>query len=176
MNKWTTTVLALVVSAMIVLTGCGGGGGGNGSGDNGGGNNGGGTNGYTVVKGEVYDNLGTPVKGVVVTLGSGTGARQKTTDVNGKFQFELGYQVSVSSLYSSAVDPVFKVSTKNLTDQGYPLIPITYGGTEYSQASDAGADIPLPFQVYYLTGSEADLGRITVKYYSEGDGPPPPPF
>ncbi len=169
MRKLSIAVLAAVMAMLMALTGCGGGGGGGGSRSGG---NTGSTN--TIVTGTVVDNR-TPahaVANVVVTLGS----MQTATDANGKFTFDLGANVAVSSLYSDPSQAYLKVSTRNLDQSQYPQVSVYYLGTGYEQiAENGGASIPLPFEVYTASGTTKSLGLVTV-LYNDPSVPPPPPF
>lgn len=169
MRKLSIAILAAVVAMLMALTGCGGGGGGGSTSSSGGkGSN------ETIVTGNVVDNR-TPaqaVANVVVTLGT----MQTTTDAEGKFQFDLGPNVAVSSLFGAPADASFKVSTRNLDQSQYPQVSVYYNHTGYEQvAENGGATIPLPFEVYAASGITKDLGTITV-LYNDPNVPPPPPF
>lgn len=170
MRKLSIAVLISAVAVMVALTGCGGGGGGGGSKD-GGGNT---TTGTTIVSGTVVDNR-TPrhaVAGVVVDLGY----METVTDANGKFSFNLGVGVAVSSLFASPIDAIFKVSTRLLPADQYPQVSVFYLGVGYPQiAETGGSSIPLPFEVYTAAGVAKDLGMIIVQY-NDPSIPPPPPF
>jgi len=168
MRKLSIAVLIVGIAVAVALTGCGGGGGG------------GGTptpppTGNTIVTGTVVDNRNPAriVPGVVVKLGT---LPETSTDVNGRFSFNLGAGVAVSSLFASPVDAVFKVSTRLLAADQYPQVSVYYLGTPYPQiAENGGASIPLPFEVYASSGLTKDLGMVTVQF-NDPTVPPPPPF
>lgn len=168
MRKLSIAVLAVVIAMLMALTGCGGGGGGGGSkSDTGSSSN-------TIVSGTVVDNRSPAhaVQGVVVTLGT----MQTSTDANGKFTFNLGPNVSVSSLFSDPSQAYFKVSTRNLDQSQYPQVNVAYQGVGYEQiAENGGASIPLPFEVYTATATTKDLGLIVVQF-NDPNNPPPIPF
>lgn len=159
-------MIALLIAAIALVAGCGGGGGGGNKGGGGGSTD-------TIVRGRVVDNYTTPraVAGVQVTLGPYT----TTTAADGRFSFNLGANVPVSTVVPGPTY-VFKVSTHLLPPDQYDDFPVTYLSVEYEQALDGtGASIPLPFEVLATTGATADLGTITVKWI-DPNSPPPPPF
>lgn len=172
MNRSMITALALASALILALAGCGGGGGGGG----GGGDTPVDTIGNTIITGTVVNQNGEKVQGVKITLGDiATTQVSKITDVNGRFRFDLGYNVLVYTLYASPAYTSFVVSTQGLTN--YPNLPVMFGGTGYTQIEGNGAYIPLPASVLAGQGKQTDMGTITVKKsFNNPDEPPPPPF
>ena len=175
-------VFSVAAVLLVALTGCGGGGGGNstGSGDLPGG---GIVAGDTVVKGRVMIHTARPtipVANVRITLGSmGT----LTTDADGRFSFNLGYNRPIGSVFTDPVEAAIKVDTSLLDPDKYPpSANVFYNGKGYERFNEGGilvAAIPLDFdynvagvykKLYEVSGVTVDL-LITVRYFDENNPP-----
>ncbi|MGI6295306.1 MAG: carboxypeptidase-like regulatory domain-containing protein [Armatimonadota bacterium] len=177
MNRCMITALALASALILALAGCGGGGGGGGnSGGDGGGGTPGDTIGNTIITGTVVNQEGQKVQGVKITIGDMPATKiTKITDANGRFRFDLGYNVLIYTLYANPTLTNFVVSTQDLGPT-YPNLPVIFGSVGYNQVEGGGAYIPLPYTVLAGQGKQTDLGTIMVRRFYDDTQPPGPPF
>lgn len=154
MRKLSIAVLIAGMVVIVALSGCGGGGGGASKG---------GTNpitGNTIVTGTVMDNQKPPqpVANVTVMLGS----LQSTTNTRGVFEFDLGPDMAVASLFNDPTLASFSVQPPAVGDPnnppGNPYVDIVYGSVIYAPSES----IPLPVEVYNTFGTTTNLGTITM--------------